>query len=133
MESHIEDVGDILNDTCLLFEVNSSSISAVIDSRTSPQQGTLCLPILALADDFLTGILGLFVESHIADLGDFFDDIPLLFDEDDPSTVVARAQSNPHVHSLHGQSLQVGVIVDTYVQQLLEVSLSIEGTIRSLR
>ena len=45
------------------------------------------------------------MESHIAYLGDIFDDIHLLFDEDDPSTVVVRAHSNPHVHSLHDQSL----------------------------
>ena len=53
----------------------------------------------------MVDIAGLFVESHIADLGDFFDDIPLLFDEDDPSPVVVRAHSDPHVHSLHDQSL----------------------------
>ena len=51
------------------------------------------------------------MESHIEDLGDFIDDIQLLFDEDDPSSVVVRAHSNPLVHSLHDQSLQVDVIV----------------------
>ena len=44
-------------------------------------------------DDFLTDISCLFVESHIADLGDILDDLHLLFDEDDPSTVVVRAYS----------------------------------------
>ena len=78
-------------------------------------------------------IVGLFIESHTTALGDFFDDIQLLFDEDNPSIVVARAHYDPHVHSLHDQPLQVGVIVDTYVQQLSEVSLSFEETIRSLR
>ena len=84
-------------------------------------------------DDFLTDILGLFMESHIVDLGDFSDDLHLLFDEDDPSTVVARAHSDPHVHSLHDQSSQVDMIVDPYEQKLSEVSLSVEETIRSLR
>ena len=64
------------------------------------------------------------MESHTTDLEDFFDDISPLFHEDDPSTVVARAHSDPHVHSLHDQSLQVDVIVDPYVQELEEVSLS---------
>ena len=56
-------------------------------------------------DDFLTNISGWFLESHTIDLEDFFDDLPLLFAEDDPSTVVVRVHSNPHVHSLHEQSL----------------------------
>ena len=56
------------------------------------------------------------MESHVANLGDFFDDLHVLFDEDYPSTVVVRAHSDPHVHSLHDQSLQVGVIVDPYEQ-----------------
>ena len=55
------------------------------------------------------------------------------FVEDNSSTVVARAHSNPHVHSLHDQSLQAGVIVDSYVQHLLEVSLSVEKTIGFLK
>ena len=66
-------------------------------------------------DDFLIDILGLFMESHIVDLGDFLNDVKLLFVEDDPSTIVARAHSNPHVHSLHDQSSHVDVIVDPYV------------------
>ena len=40
----------------------------------------------------------------------------LLFDEDDPSLVVVRAHSDPHVHSLHDRSSQVEVIMDTYEQ-----------------
>ena len=87
MESHIEDVGDILNDICLLFSVNS--IAIVIDSCTSALQGTHGLP----GDDFLSDILSLFLESHIIDLEDFFDDLSLLFVDDNSSTVVARAHS----------------------------------------
>ena len=117
MESHIKYVGDMFYDIHFLFvEVNSSSISIVTDSCTSTQQGTLCLPVLALGDDFLTDISSLFMESHIVDLGDFFDDIPFLFDEDDPSRIVVKAHSDSHVHSLHDQSSQVDVIVDTYEQ-----------------
>ena len=56
------------------------------------------------------------MESYTIDLGDFFDDIPLLFAKDDPSIVVVRAHFDPHVHSLHDQSSQVDVIVDPYVQ-----------------
>ena len=66
-------------------------------------------------DDFLIDISGLFVESHIVDLGDIIDDLHLLFDEEDPSSGVARAHSNPLVHSLHDQSSQVDMIVDPYV------------------
>ena len=65
-------------------------------------------------DDFLTNIEGLFVESHIEDLGDIIDDIYLLFDEEDPSSVVARAHFDPPVHSLHDQSSQVDMTVDSY-------------------
>ena len=63
----------------------------------------------------MTNISTLFLESHIVYLEDFFDDLPLLFAEDDPSIVVARAHFDPQVHSLHDQSFQVGVIVDSYV------------------
>ena len=66
------------------------------------------------------------MESHTVDLGDNLDDIQLLFDEDDPSTIVVRAYFKPHVHSLHDHSSQVGMIVNTYVQQLEEVSLLVE-------
>ena len=54
------------------------------------------------------------MESHIADLGDIFDDLHLLFDEADPPLVVMMAHSDPLVHSLHDQSSQVDVIVDPY-------------------
>lgn len=67
-------------------------------------------------DDFLADILGLFMESHIIDLGDIIDHIHLLFDEEDPSPIVPRAYSDPYVHSLHDQSSQVDVIIDPYVQ-----------------
>ena len=56
------------------------------------------------------------MESHTIDLEDFFDDLPILYAKDDSSTGVVRAHSDPHIHSLHDQSSQVGVIVDTYVQ-----------------
>ena len=72
------------------------------------------------------------MESHILDFGDNIDDMHLLFDEADTSSVVTRAHSNPHVHSLHDQSLQVDMIVDPYVQQLQEVSLSFEEIVGSL-
>ena len=98
-ESHIEDVGDIIDDIHLLFEENS--ITIVIDSCTLAQQGTPCLPVLASGDDLLSDISALYLESHTIDLEDFLDDLPLLFVEDNPSIVVARAHSNPHVHSLH--------------------------------
>ena len=66
----------------------------------------------------MTNISGFFVESYIVDLGDIIDDIHLLFDEEDPSSVVAREYSDPLVHSLHDQSYQVDMIVDSYAQQL---------------
>ena len=69
-------------------------------------------------DDFLTNILGLFVESHIADLGDNIDDLHILFDEVGSSSVVTRAHSDPPIHSLHDRSSLVDVILDPYVQQL---------------
>ena len=55
------------------------------------------------------------MESHTTNLGDSLEDLHLLFDEDDPSIIVVRVNSNPHVHSLHDQSSQVCVIVDAYV------------------
>ena len=90
------------------------------------QQGTCCSPTPTSDDDFLAAIAGLFVESPTADLGDNLDDLHLLFDEGDPSIIVVRAYSDPHVHSLFDQSSQVGVIVDTYVQKLEEVSFLME-------
>ena len=66
----------------------------------------------------MTDILGLFMESHIVELGDVIDDIYLLFDEEDPSSIFMRAHSNPPIHSLHDQSSQVDIIMDPYVQLL---------------
>ena len=61
------------------------------------------------------------------DLGDRLEDIHFRIDGDS-SIVVARAHSGPHVHSLHDQSKQVGVIVYPYEQQFMEGSLSLEET-----
>ena len=121
MESHIEDVGDIIDDIYLLFEADISSFAAVTDSCTSALQGTHGLP----CDDFLPDILALFLESHIADMEDFSGDLSLIFSKVDSSTVIA--------HSLHDQSFQVGVIVDSHVQHLQEVSSSFEKTIGFLK
>ena len=81
--------------------------------------GTSCLPAPASVD-----------------LGDRPEDLHLLIDEGVTSTVVARAHSDPQVHSLHDQSSQVDVIVDPYVQQLVEVSLSvaeIDGSVEQVQ
>ena len=121
VESHIEDVGDIIDDIHLLFEVNTSSFAIVTNSCTSTLQGTHGLP----GDDFLLDISALFLESHTADMGDFYDDFLLLFAEENSSTVIA--------HSLHDQSFQVGVIVDTYVHHLQEVSFTVEKTVGFLK
>ncbi len=53
----------------------------------------------------MADIASLFVESQTTNLGDSLNDLHLLLDDDHPSIVVARAHSNPHVHSLHDQSL----------------------------
>ena len=104
-------------DNCSKKSQHYSNPHAYIAIVKGPsQQGTFCLPPPTSVDDFLADIAGLFVESHIADLGENIDDFYLLFDEDDPSTIFVRAHYNPHVHSSHDQSSQVGVIVDTYVQ-----------------
>ena len=87
----------------------------MIGSCNLVQLGTPYLPVPASGDDYLIEILGLFVESDITYLGDIIDDIHLLFDEEDPSLVVMRDHSDPLVHSLHAQSSQVDMIVDTYV------------------
>ena len=114
MESHIEDVGNINNGIYLLFfEVNTLSISIVIGPT---QQGTPSLPAPILVDDFLTDIFVLFVESHLADLGDTIDDIYLLFDEEDPSLIITKAHFDPLIYSLHDHYSQVDMIVDSYVQ-----------------
>lgn len=107
-------------------------IVTVLPSCDSVQQDIYCLPASDSLDDYLTDITGLFVESYIADLGEIIDDIHLLFDEDDPSSIVARAHSDPLVHSLHDHSFEVDMIVDTYVEQLEEVSLCLEETCESL-
>ena len=105
MESHIEDVGDIIDEIHLVFvEVNTSSIAIVIGSYTSAQQGTPCLPAPTSVDEFFIDISGLFMESNTTDMEDFFDDLSLLFDEVDSSTIIVRAHSDPQVHSLHDQS-----------------------------
>ena len=70
--------------------------------------------------------MGLFVESHTIDLGDSLDDLHLLFDGDDASTIVVRDYFDPHVHSLYDQSSHIGMIVDTYVQKFEEVSLPVD-------
>ena len=107
-------MGDILDDIHLIFEADTSSFSVVIDSCTSALYGTHGLP----GHDFLPDLSALFLESHAMDMGDFYDDLSLLFDEENSSTIVARAHSDPQVHSLHDQSFQVGVIVDSYVHHL---------------
>ena len=91
VESHIEDVGDIIDDICLLFEANTPSFAVVKDSCTSPLQGTLDLP----GDAFLPDIAVLFLESHTANMRDFYDDFSLLFAENDSPTAI--------VWSLHDQ------------------------------
>ena len=65
------------------------------------QKGTSRLLAPALVDDFLVDIVGLFVESHLADLEDNIDDLHLLFDEANTSSVVMRVHSDPPIHSLH--------------------------------
>ena len=61
-------------------------------------------------------------------MGDFYDDFSLLFAKDS-STVVARADFDPEVHALHDQSFQIGMIVDSSLQHLQEVSSSVEKII----
>ncbi len=48
------------------------------------------------------------------ELGDRLENLHLFIDEGDSSTVIVRAHSDPHVRSPHGQSSQVGIIVDPY-------------------
>ena len=55
------------------------------------------------------------MESYITDLVDIIGDIHLLFDEADPSSIVAREHFDPLVHSLHDQSYKVDMIVEFYV------------------
>ena len=92
-------MGDITDDIHLLFlEVNTLSIAIVIGPT---HQGTPSLPAPTSVDDFLVDIAGLFVESHIIDLGDIIDHIHLLFDEEASSSIVTRVHFDPPIHSLH--------------------------------
>ncbi|GLJ09904.1 hypothetical protein SUGI_0118020 [Cryptomeria japonica] len=112
--------------------LDDADSATVLPSCDSVQQDIHCLPASDSWDDYMTDIAGLFMESYIADLGDIIDDIHLLFNEDDPSSIVVRAHSDPLVHSLHDHSFEVDMIVDTYVQKLEEVSLFFEETHESL-
>ena len=105
VESHIEDVGDIIDNIRLLFEADTSSFAAVKDSCTSPLQGTHGV-------DFLPATFVLFLESHTVDMEVFHDDFSLLFAEES-SPIVARAHSNPQLHALNDQSFQISMIVDS--------------------
>ena len=51
-----------------------------IDASNLVQQDPLCLPTLPSCDDFLPALAGMFMESHIEDVGDILDDIHLLFE-----------------------------------------------------
>ncbi len=92
-----------------------SYIAIVIGPCNSIQLGTLCLLFPASRDDNWTDISSFFVEFYIENFGDIIDNIHL-FDEEDPSSIVAREHSDPLVHSLHDQSYKVDMIVDPYVQ-----------------
>ena len=81
------------------------------------QQGTFSLP----------GI------GSVIDLGDSIDDMPLLLDVELPSSVFMRVPSNSLVHSLHDQSSQVEVILDTYDQQMQQDSSLVAESDSSLR
>ena len=96
-------MGDIIDDIRLLFEADTSSLAVVIDSCTSPLQGTHGV-------DFLPDTSVLFLDSHTVDMGAFHDDFLLLFAENASPIVL--------VCSLHDQSIQVGVIVDPCVHPL---------------
>ena len=65
-------------------ETPMDSIDSVPATNASDlvQQEISCLPTLASWDDFLLDIAGLFVESHIEDVGDIIDDIHILFVEE---------------------------------------------------
>ena len=73
------------------------------------------------------------MESHTTYLEHFYDDLPLLFTKDDSSIVVSRAHSDPQFHSLHDQSFQVGMIVDSHLQHLQEVSFTFDKTLGFLK
>ena len=59
-----------------------------IDAPDSMQKETTCLPTSASWDDFLPDIAGLFMESHIEDVGDIIDVIRLLFVEETTSCIM---------------------------------------------
>ena len=67
----------------------------------------------------------------VSDLGDSIDALPLL-DAVAPSSVVTRASSDSLGHSLHDQSSQVEVSVDTNDHQLQQSSSSVVETNISL-
>ena len=52
-----------------------------IDASDLVQQDPSCLLTLPSCNDFLPALVGLFMESHIEDVGDTIDDICLLFEE----------------------------------------------------
>ena len=89
-----------------------------MDLGDSVQHDIPCLPSTAPWDDFFTDIASLFVESYITNLEDTIDDIHLLFGEENPSSVVVREDSDPHVHSLLDHSFEVDMMVDPLIQQL---------------
>lgn len=68
------------------------------------QQDIHHLPDITNWDDYVANIVGLFVESHISNLGDNIHDIHLLFDEVDSSLVVVEEPLDPPVHSPHDHS-----------------------------
>ena len=105
VESHIEDVGDIIDDIRLLFEADTSSSAAVIDSCTSPLQGTHGV-------DFLPDISVLFLESHTVDMGNFHDDFSLLFAENDSTTVLAISLTFEKTDGVLTHALEMPVIIE---------------------
>lgn len=105
-------------------------VDTILASYDSVQYDIDYLQDISPSDDYLTDIACLFVESYLANFKDTINGIHFLFDEDDPSSVVGD-HFNALLHSLHDHSLEIDVIVDTYVQHLGEVSLSLEETLES--
>ena len=64
-------------------------------------------------------------------MGDSIDAFPL-FDATAPSSVVTRASSDSLGHSLHDQSFQIDMSVDSYGQQQQQDSSSLTGSDCSL-
>ena len=52
------------------------------------QHDPLYLPTLSSCNKFLFTIVGLFLESHIKDVGEIFDDMRLLFEANSIATVI---------------------------------------------